>query len=137
MKELPGKITITRTHCNDGNEYIEINVEDVGSNNKFLKVKVGLYNFTRALMNEYGIPMEFEVSNLEAVGKVKESMELIFPADNRDQALRICQEFANDGWTAYPYFGSQSSLILHKDGFYWAHGTQYRYVDRLKEDTII
>lgn len=137
MKELEGKITISKVSGYDG-QYVEIQIEDNGSRNRFVTVKLSLENFAKAIMNQGYIPMTFETGNLAVVGKDIESKELIFPVDGwfhaKDFAEENCQKFAEDGWTASTYFRSQSSIQLHDDGKHYAHGTQFRYVNKKDQD---
>lgn len=133
MKDLPGKITISRV--NDGEEgYIEINIEDDGSHKRFLTVKLNYENFTKALMNQAYIPVIFDAEALHVVGKIKESKALVFPVSDgsgqKEYAEKNCQLFADVGWKADGYYRSQSSIRKHDDGLYYAHGGQHRYVDK-------
>ncbi len=132
MKKLKGSLSISR--INDGGKgYIEISFEDKNSRVEFVEVKVSFENFTKALTGQGMIPMEFKTRGLNEVGKIKESKELVFLVsgyiEGKDEAERCCQDYADEGWTASGYFRSQNSLIKHADGEYYAHGTQYRFVD--------
>ena len=132
MKKLKGTLSINR--INDGGDgYIEISFKDTNSHIEFVKAKISFENFTKAITGQGMIPMEFEVRNLAEVGKIKESKELVFLVSDfmggRDEAENYCQEYADKGWTASGYYSSQNSIRKHDDKKYYAHGTQFRFIN--------
>lgn len=136
--KLKGKISIGRTHGHDCN-YITIEIVDCNSRVRFVKVNLSYEDFAKALTGLAYNPMEFEINNLDVIGKVKEQKDLIFlvgDSSNHIQHVSIaentCQEYTEKGWTASTYFRSKDSIQKHDDGKYYAYGTQFRFVEEEK-----
>ena len=132
MKKLNGKITISRPSYADDQEFIELNISDDSSQNKFLRVKIKPDDFARALTGQGHIPVLMEAQNLEHVGKIKEvkvlKFDLLCKDNYRERASLNCQNYADEGWTAVNSFNSQSSFTHEKD-IVTCRTTQFRYVE--------
>jgi|WetSurMetagenome_2_1015567.scaffolds.fasta_scaffold589458_1 hypothetical protein len=134
MKELKGRISITRPTYGNGDKFIDITLEDRNSLITFLNAKITYEDFTKALTGQGDLPVIMEVNGLDKVGLVRETKGLVFPVPDymraKDYAKEHAQEFADLGWIASGYFGSQSSIRQSEDKtHYEAHGTQSRYVN--------
>lgn len=132
MKNLSGKMTISRPSYGSGEEWIEISLTDNLSRTEFVIARVSYEDFTKAITGQGDLPVEFD-ANLKNVGLKIETKELVFLLPDglvggSEAAEKVCQKFASEGWIANTYFNSQNSIRKHNDGFWYAHGRQYRYV---------
>lgn len=136
MKKLKGNITISKVHGPDG-YYVELRVRDKLSLNTFIEVKMSLEDYARVITGLAEVPIEMSVKNLDSVGKKKESKPLTFEIpkeysyDSEKYAKANAQKFADDGWIADTYFGSQGSYRYDNSGEEQkkiAVTTQYRYI---------
>ncbi len=137
------RLTISRPSYGDGREKIHIEVMDEASRIRFLELEVELDVFTKVLTgrSEGGCDMTFR--ELENVGKVKESRDVIteMPAvtyqDRDEVAQRVCQvavsqEDEEGGWKVSRYFVSKGSFF-REDGVDWVRGRAYRWVTKEEE----
>lgn len=106
---MQGHISIGKVTCSSSERtehYISIGIEDEFSTINFLRVKVSMENFAEALMGLGHVPVEFELSGVDRVGKKYEykTLEIHVPYrpgdlctsdDLIDKAISK-QEF--DGW---------------------------------------
>lgn len=132
--KLKGRIEIATCTPAHGDPIIEIRVEDEDSHISFFSTKMSLRDFTLATMGHRSVPIEFEAVGLDKVGKIRETKELIFPVSKRGynqkkEAEAKCQNWADKGWTASGYFGSQNSFF-DKGNKTYARTTQHRWVKR-------
>jgi len=133
-KKLKGQISISRVFGDES--YIQIEIIDKNSRAHFLEIRMDFEEFAKCLTGQSHIDMEFTPRGLYVVGKIKEQKELKFEIPesinflhHKDYAEKHAQTFADDGWTASLYFGSQDSITKDIDtGIYYANANQYRYV---------
>jgi hypothetical protein len=133
-KKVKVKMTITRPSYGDNKQRISITVTDNASHIQFLDLEMKLDDFACMMTGLAHVEAIGEARGLENVGKTKESKELIFELPNdtysaREVAPKTCQNFADPGWTASPYFNSQNSFFK-KDDKQFARTHQYRFVER-------
>ena len=113
--KLTGRLSISRIQGNtDG--FIEIQLEDKLSSQRFLEVKVPFDLFAQILTGASSREVELEVEGLDRIGKkmLMDNMDFVMPEhtyENRKQvayeeAKRICPE----GWEPDSYFGSKKSF---------------------------
>ena len=142
---MKGKISIGKVTCcgSPEGDYISIEVEDELSSINFLKVKMDLESFAKALMGLGNVPVEFELRGLDRVGKKHEyTTEQVyipyapsgvgFSDDLIDKAV---SKWETDGWV-----GSRRDCKNHHN---WVenrdNGSVYnvhfsRWVDVIKEE---
>lgn len=130
--KIKGKLGISNPSGPDSDREISIEVTCAQSRVRFAKVSISYEDFSRALMSQWDRPCEIEVLGLDCVGKRYESKELVFELDcsgyrPKEKAAELAQSFADEGWTASKYFGSQDSFFT-TDGKRFARTTQHRYV---------
>ena len=131
---IKGKITISRPSCSDGKEVIVIKVKDENAVMEFLSIELSYENFTKAITGQGYIDCEFEVGNLDKVGKIRKTKKLTFqmPEDvyytyNREEiAYKIACEKAPKGWEVDKYFRSQDSFT-YKDGKLYANAILHKW----------
>lgn len=130
---MKGKITISRVSGGNTNGHINITIEDAESNIQFFDGDMSFEDFAKAVTGQGYLPIEFQARNLTNVGKRRETKPLVFEVPNRyscrEWAEANCQQFADEGWTADPYFRSQNSFCVSESGKTYAYGRQYRYVE--------
>ena len=104
---MKGKISIGKVTCYGSSEedYISIGVEDELSSISFLAVKMGLENFTKALMGLANVPVDFELRGIDRVGKryehKTEQVHIPHDVDGNHSDIFIDRAIANweiDGW---------------------------------------
>ncbi len=136
-----GKISITRPYGGgrpDGE--IEIQITDKTSGRKFFTVLVSAENLTLALTGAAARPCEFELKNLDLIGKVREnkvvSVLMDKDCDRWGEAGRaeIAKRLALhevDGWVANMETATNHNNATERqdDGSYLQRVTFYRYVD--------
>lgn len=134
-KFIEGKITISRPMGYD-NDYVSLTVQDESSRAEFLEVRISLVDFTKAITGQGHMPVRFTTKGLDVIGKTKEQKELVFSMgedgitkNDKDIAEYHAQSYADEGWIASNYFGSQNSFFT-KDGIRYARTTQFRYVEK-------
>jgi hypothetical protein len=122
--KIKTKLTISRpSHSDPDKKCIRIEVKDVASKSRFLEIEIGLEEFAAALTGLSEQECEAVVSNLNNVGKLKESISYTVPvpsslAYNRKAIAEYLNNFVYpDGWTADTYIGSQSSIVPNTDGY--------------------
>lgn len=145
LKKLKGNISISRVTSTCEDDFVSIQIQDNNSRGQFLRIKMTFADFAKALLNQGHVPLEFEVSGLQNVGKIKLSKPLAFPLETtsynevREEAMKRAQFFVDggvgSGWIADTYFGNKDSFVKHEDGKTWAHGMQHKYVEVKDEET--
>jgi hypothetical protein len=95
---------------------------------------MSIQEFGEAITGSASRPVTLDVRGLEHVGLMKQTKELIFELDTAnyggrriEKARKVAQYYADDGWTANLYFGSQNSFFI-KDGKCYARTYQHRFV---------
>lgn len=131
------KVNVRLSRVSGHSDYFELRVEDENTHLLILEAKLDDEAFANLLSNRSAALCDAEVDVSGDIGKVKESRELVFEVPSymrgKEYAEENCHKFALKGWTADNYFRSQNSIQEHKDGKYYAHGYQYRYVE-VKDD---
>ncbi len=135
--KIQGKLTISRPIGGSGPGEIRITLEDPIAVIQFVEARVSLEGFTEAITGRGYVDCELDLRGLDRVGMIREIKPLEFelPArlahkrGERQLAEELCDSFAEEGWVADGYFGSQSS-IQHRDGKRIAVGRQVRWVPR-------
>lgn len=128
-----GKITISKVQGSSFEDKVLIRIQDESSRIEFFRGYMSLKDYGSLITGSRG-DVEFTLTNIENVGKIKETKELSFevPHDQRfhrhEWAEKNCQVFADKGWTAESYFGSQNSFYSGGNGKLYAVTRQYRYV---------
>ena len=135
-KQLRGAISISRPQGYDGDGHISISIEDSEASVEFLRCRVPLADFARALTGLSSVPMTFDVSGLENVGKTQEIKTIEFEIpdseykDRAKVAAKIGEELCRSeglGFICDSYFGSQRSFFS-KDGKKFARCFARRWV---------
>ena len=129
-KFIEGSVTISKTYAGD-DQHMSIEVMDEASRKRFINVKVSIKDMMEALTGLCNVPATFHLSGTDVVGKKKETKVLVFEIPDfhsRDYAEEKAQSFADEGWTAKIYFGSQMSFFGKGDK-YFASTSQFRYVE--------
>lgn len=115
-------------------EGINITIQCSKSRVQFVDFFLSFEEIGRLMSGQYLPDIKMEVGGLEYVGLVKEAKELLFPIhkdvhymERKKYAIENAQEFADKGWTADLYFGSQESFRTI-DGVEYAKTKQFRYV---------
>jgi len=128
MKKLKGNITISR----NSHDEINISITDDKSLIEFVEFTMDLESFAKAITGQGLMSGEFSVRGLDKVGKKIEQKPLIFTVPDAWNAKQWAKEnahkFAEEGWAASDYFGSQTS-IKHEGETVIAIGRQFRYVE--------
>lgn len=136
-------ISIGKVSGND-EDYMELTIRDEASNISFVKVKVELAEFMKALTGLYDTKcISGEVRGLENVGKIHEYEKaevFISEAEYKMVTVGVRYEHANEaladwirenhgreGWFVDGYLGSQSS-IAYVEGGKKLRFRYYRYV---------
>lgn len=135
-KPLKGKIDITRPQRHDGVDVISIAINDDLSGVRFLDIKMSPHDFMMAITGLSGQPIEFEVRNLDVIGKRKEYVraEADVPrAELPSYDKKLMQDWLvknqqREGWRIDTYLGAQSSVSHIGDSVRLRYG-YYRYVD--------
>ena len=83
MEKIKGKLTISRVHPNQGEDWIEVTLDDKNSGIQFAEVRINLEEFSKAITGLGARPCEIEVGGLDLVGKKLETKTHIvtFPAE--------------------------------------------------------
>ena len=121
--------TITRPQSNIEGDYISLAIEDDVSWIRFVKLKISLENFTRALTGLAAQQAEAEFFGLEYVGKkqIQENRTILCPLathKKREEMEKWLEENAQEeGWFLRSYLGSQNSTYSDPKG----EGTFLRY----------
>jgi len=143
---MKGKLSIGKVTCcgSPEEDYINIELEDGLSSIQFVKVKVSLMDFTKALFGLGHVPVEFELSGLDRVGKRYEhKTEQVYVPDapigqftiSDDLIDKAVSKWETDGWV-----GSRRDCKNHhnwvtdhdKGSIYNVHFA--RWVDVIKEE---
>ena len=121
IKELPGKITITRPmDPRVEEEYISISVKDMVSHKEVVEVRVPLDNFSKALTGQGFIDCEIKYPSQENIGKKRETKYENVPCkdylETEEEKREVLEPFEVDGW-----IGRSSDLNNHhrstEDGY--------------------
>lgn len=124
-KKLKGQLSI----CMCSNGKISITIVDESSRVEFFDGEITPEEFGLAVTGLGARPIEFEARGMDKVGLKKESKPLVFPIPDTEKwsekewAAKNAQRYAEIGWTADTYFGSQTSV---RKGV--AYTNQYRFV---------
>lgn len=134
MKELEGKITISRPQYGDGRELITLRVTDELSRGRFLEIQLSPGDFAMAVTGRSEMPCRLLVESLETVGlkKITENRACVCPLRCYDrQALEawLIQNAKEEGWAINPYLGSQNSSTTNSDGQTVLRYSVYKYVE--------
>lgn len=134
MKELEGKITISRPQFGDGRELITLRFTDELSRGRFLEVRMSPRDFAMAVTGLSEMPCSLLAESLETVGlkKITEDRVCVCPLRSYDrQALELwlIQNAKEEGWTINPYLGSQNSRTTNSDGQTVLRYSVYKYVE--------
>jgi hypothetical protein len=82
VKQLAGKLTISRVRSNRNDGYVQITIEDSTSGCVALRAEVPLVGFAEALMACGYRDCEFWLNESGVVGKDRECRKIIIPAPN-------------------------------------------------------
>jgi hypothetical protein len=138
------KLTISRPINSDGGSYINIRIEDCTSGAEFVKLQIGLAEFTEALTGLSYVECAAEVHGLAVVGmkKERERAKILLPKRVGYDRKAIKEYLATyydptvfgEGWILDQYIGSQGSIVSNTDPDTKeefpnvANVTYYRYV---------
>jgi hypothetical protein len=122
--EIKGRITFLV-----GREETTIEVSDEESRTTFLKIKLTPEQLSSALSRlAYTECKNIVVTNLDRVGKKKETKEVILEISDRhrysqnpthwDELTQFVQSKLDDGWVADNYFGRKNSFFSKDDKNY-------------------
>lgn len=118
-----------------GQDSTTINVYDREAGIEFLEITLTQEQLCQALSRLSHTPCTAHVRGLDKVGKKQEIKSLDFPLvgikDHEDPkaiAKQMAQRFAEPGWKADTYFGSQDSFFTQGQSK-WARTSQRRWVD--------
>ena len=103
MKKINGKLTISRVHSTQSEDWIEVFLEDESSGIQFADVHIGLEEFSKAITGLGSRPCEIEVRGLDLVGKKLETKihTVIFPIERTTKMTEdVFSRFEQDGWEA-------------------------------------
>lgn len=143
QKTLDMALSITRPHGGNGEEYINIEVQDRLSGVRFLQLKVDLAAFASCLTGSSFTDVKGTVLALHNVGKEREteaakatlSRELFDsivagPYDARKERLAdyLKAHHQRPGWNVNSYLGSQSSIV-ERDGIVTLNFSHTRYTE--------
>lgn len=134
---INGHITISRPMGSDNN-FVRIAIKDKNSRAEFCEIRISLEDFSKVLLGQGHIPMQFTTKGLDVVGLFKEVIPLEFPLppdsdylNRKDLAKELAERNCYEGFKPDLYFGSQSSFKTTEHGII-AKTTQYRYVKKLE-----
>jgi hypothetical protein len=107
-RRVSGKLGISRTSSNIGEDYINIEVKDEKSGVRVVTCQVALADFAEAVTGVFGVPMEMKVAeDVSKVGKRKEVATFHIPNPEGskggevafyDRMTERAKEFEIDGW---------------------------------------
>jgi len=103
MKKIKGKLTISRVHSTQSEDWIEVLLEDESSCIQFADVHIGLEEFSKAITGLGACPCEIEVRGLDLVGKKLETKicTVSFPTERTVEMTEdVFKMFEFDGWEA-------------------------------------
>ncbi len=106
MKQLTGRITISKVSGNDKNP-VYIQIDDVASGCRLLQVNLTLEDFARAVLGQGWIPCSLEANLTGPIGMKAENKEETVPFDCFESGSRLEKNiskallpFEVDGWKA-------------------------------------
>lgn len=113
MKQLNGKITISRVSQSDGGQFMNIELSDCLSGIRMLSVEMTMQDFAEAItgLGYRECTHSVNVSNLDKIGKKLEikSVPILFdgqpPLGDKffDYMSRLVKPYEVDGWTVDDY----------------------------------
>ena len=136
MKNIEGKLTITRRRNNDDVDYMNIELEDEDAGITPIEIKVSCEALMKALTGFGYQPCEFSTRHLEHVGMVKERDSISFPIPDADWgkrkgvAIEEAKNHTPEGWIAAESYNSQNSFTRNPDGSYNANTQIVRWVNK-------
>lgn len=135
MTKIKGQLTISRPISSSGEKLISIRINDVDAGIEFLRLEIGLEEFAECLTGLSRQHCEFEVENLQNVGKRIEREPLVFAIpqcsypNKKKVACETAKSLCNDGWHAREYFDSKDSFFT-EDGIAYARTQKTRWVSK-------
>lgn len=138
MKQVQGKLHISRVTTNIEEDYMEITLQDRASNKGIVTAKLSLSNMMNALTGAYAMPVEMTVfDTYEKVGmekQVKHERLPFYSTTNevfRETMAKEAKEYEVDGWKLAPedFNHHRAYAGLYKARF-------FRYVEVEEDETI-
>lgn len=139
--KLQGTISISRTHCSNGQDYIELAIRDERSGVQFLKGEIGLTDFAKLVTGQSEMPVALDLRGVESVGKFREtkSESVFFPdGDYHEREFRAKAAIAPlqvDGWIGdWRQLGNHHAIdraVKHVAGGTFYKIGFYRFLDQL------
>lgn len=127
---LEGKLNISIR-----DEVVEIEAVDESSRLRFLKVSIKHSDFMSALGRLQSNPMEYEVNNLDKLGKVHEHKQFTFElpdnasyGNQKELAEETIKKVCPEGWIPDNYFNGKDSFFTGSDDKKYARVIIRRYV---------
>ena len=129
-------ITISRIHSSHvEDDFISIEMEDKISHVRFLKLKMALADFSKAITGLSSQEATAEFSHLEHIGKqkIREERETLCPIVSHDKIYLekwLEKNRQEEGWILNPYLGLRGAIAypLRKEGTILRYSV-YKYID--------
>lgn len=131
IKNIEGKLTITRRRDNNDEQFICIELGDEKAIITPIEIKILPEKLMMALTGFASQDCTFDVQHLEKIGKIKEQDTITFPVTNTDKAnaAEEAKKHTPEGWIARTSFNSQNSFSYNNKS-YIAKTQIIRWVDR-------
>lgn len=110
---MNGKLSITRRMNGDGSGIINLTMIDENSGAKFLDAEIDLASFAEALTGLARVDVEYELENLEIVGRTRETKR-VFIAE-RKTGVRLSKADVAEGWQYWSGYGNHHNSKIKND----------------------
>ena len=142
---MKGKITQRYSRLINDDGSLTIELKDELSSKRFIKIKVSTENVFELLYGMSDVSCDFELTDVEKVGKILETDILRFELPEKIKTQRYNNDFdfntevlrcaktildierPNEGWEIKPYLGSKNSFV-QKDNKTFVNITIKRYI---------
>ena len=129
---MKGYINISQYQPDDGLVHIDV-IDDI-SGVHFLELSIDKADFVGAIGGHGHIPIDFNLSNANNVGKVRQRENFKFCmgeieySNQTEKATLLAEELCPEGWHVSTNFCSKGSFS-YDDGNMYANTYIYRYID--------
>lgn len=130
--KLNASLSITYRRGGDGEDCVEITIDDEDSRIAFVTARISYKEFTMALSSCVNRPLVgCEVTGLQYVGKKKEQKpaEIRYTGGNYDKHRLMQKWLAENGGEAGWHVDGSQGGVFHKENEVWLRYTLYRFID--------